>query len=469
MRKFLVAVLNVVFCLSLCLPLRSQEPDRSNAGPCTNPKLKRYPVSANSSGDSVEGGVCVEISPVNTLRNFVYISTTITQSAGPSPSSISGLSGEQPSAGAVTDIKDLEGRVGQVETSLLTHERDAAKLDDLLARLKEFILHSDESVLSGKFESLVHQIKDKKEEIGEGLLGKWQSTEYILRNIQDVRKRIADFRAANGSTLTDVQTKALDALNARLDAVQSKAAMEVAGTDLAKAVATKVGQLEYWKGVLGSFLELDDSVPKDPASKFAVHQDVPCKIVFNINKETAVKLTVGDRVPFFDGQQMSMQTHDALVTVKCASPFSLSAGVAFSLIEQREFTIQQSAVSPGSTTTVNKFGYSARSAVHPLPLAMVHMRFREWQQHRYALHATFGVAANVQGTNAGGSNAEYLPGLSFSLFRTMFLTAGVHIGKQASLAGGFRVGDQVPSGIDSPPIQTSYKVGPGFAITFTKP
>jgi len=302
--------------------------------------------------------------------------------------------------------------------------------------LKEFILHSDESVLSGKFKSLVHQIKDKKEEIGEGLLGKWQSTEYVLRNIQDVRKRIAAFRAANVSTLTDVQTKTLDALNARLDAVQSKAATEVAGTDLAKAVATKVGQLEYWKGVLGSFLEPDDSVPKDPASKFAVRQDVPCKIVFNINKETAVKLAVGDRVPFFDGQQMSMQTHDALVTVKCASPFSLSAGVAFSLIEQREFTIQQSAVAPGSTTTVNKFGYSARSPVHPLPLAMVHMRFREWQQHRYALHATFGVAANVQGTNAGGSNAEYLPGLSFSLFRTMFLTAGVHIGKQASLAGG---------------------------------
>jgi len=56
-----------------------------------------------------------------------------------------------------------------------------------------------------------------------------------------------------------------------------------------------------------------------------------------------------------------------------------------------------------------------------------------------------------------------------SLFRTMYITSGVHIGKQASLAGGFRVGDQVPSGITSPPIQTSYKAGLGLAITFTKP
>jgi len=71
----------------------------------------------------------VEISPVNTLRNFVYISTTITQSAGPSPSSISGLFGEQPSGGAVTDIKDLEGRVGQVETSLQRTSRGRFDFD----------------------------------------------------------------------------------------------------------------------------------------------------------------------------------------------------------------------------------------------------------------------------------------------------------------------------------------------------
>jgi hypothetical protein len=469
MKKILLASLNLVLCFSFCVPLRSQEEGVSNAGPCTNPRLKRYSVSATSSGDSVEGGVCVEISPVNRLRNFVYISTTITQSAGPSPSSVFTSSEPQSSGGPPANLQDVGGLVSNVETRLQNHERGVAKLDDVLAQLKDFILHSDESVLSGEFKSLVNQIKDQKGKISDALDGKWQPTDDILRNIEDIRKKIADFRTTHASSLADADTKTLETFNARLDAVQSKAATEVAGSDQAKTVATKVGQLEYWKGVLGTFLEPDDSVPKDLASKFAVHQDVPCKVFFNVNRETVVKLTVGDRVPFFDGQQMSMQTHDALITVKCASPFSLSAGVAFSLIEQREFTIQQSAVSPGSTTTVNKFGYSARSAVHPLPLAMVHMRFREWQQHRYAVHATFGVAANVQGTNAGGSNAEYLPGLSFSLFRTMFLTAGLHIGKQASLAGGFRVGDQVPTGIDSPPLQTSYKVGPGFAITFTKP
>jgi hypothetical protein len=471
MRNFSERASVAVLFFFSCLPVAAQLPDWSSAGPCTNPKLTRYSVSANSTGDTVEGGVCVEISPVNRLRNFVYISTTITQTVGPSPASVFSSSDKQtPSSGAVTGVNDLDGLVAAVETRWRTHENAVANLDDLLARLKEFVLHSDESVLSGEFASLVREIKTRKAEIDDALDNKkWQPTDDILINVHSVRDRIADFRTSRAAALTDSEKGALDALTARLNVVESKASTEVAGSDQAKAVATKIGQLQYWTGVLGTFLEPDKSLPKDPAGKFAVHQDVSCKTMFNFNRETAVKLTVGDRMPFFDGQPMSMQTHDALITVKCASPFSLSAGVAFSLIEQREFAIQQSPVAPGSATTVNTFGYSARSTVHPLPLAMAHMRIREWDEHRFAVHASFGVAANVQGTNAGGSDAEYLPSVSLSLFRTMFLSVGLHIGKQASLAGGFKVGDQVPASVTSPPIQTSYKAGPGFAITFTKP
>src|SRR5947209_3131481 len=132
MRNCLLAAPDAILSFLTCLPVAAQppahplqQPDRANAGPCTNPKLTRYPVSANSSGDTVEGGVCVEISPVNRLRNFVYISTTITQSAGPSPSSVFSPSEQQPPAsGEVRDMSDLEGRVAALETRLQTHERD---------------------------------------------------------------------------------------------------------------------------------------------------------------------------------------------------------------------------------------------------------------------------------------------------------------------------------------------------------
>ena len=456
---------------------QSQVTDTSNAGPCKNKKLTRYTESPNSSGDTLEGPACVE-APVNTLRNFVFISTSITQTAGPSPASIFPASGDKSlggGAGAGT-LAVLEGRLRSPRDELRLRLDDnraaAAHIDEVIARLREFVSHSDESVGGGHFDTLVIQIKTHKEEIDKLIDGGsgWKATDDILRMVHMVQSEWANFAVDHPGEFADpANTTKYNALKTQLDELETKALQQASGSDASKAIGKNMGLLIYWRDVLAGFLEPDGSLPLEPASKFVVHQDVPCRTLFNLNKSTAVKLTLGDRLPFFDGQQMSTQTHDAFVTVTCASPFSLSAGVAFSSIGQREFAIVQSAPATGSTTVVNKFGYSSKSAIHPLPLAMAHMRFYESESHRFAVHATFGIAANVQGTNAGGSNAEYLPGLSLSLFRTMYLTAGLHIGKQASLAGGFNVGDVVPSGITSPPLQTSYKAGAGFAVTFTKP
>jgi hypothetical protein len=458
-------------------------PDTLNAGPCNNAKLARYTESANSTSETVEGPACVEVSPVNTLRNFVFITTTSTQTAGPSPASIFPSSGDKSAGGgpAPNTLDDLSGRVRRAQADLRERQDSnrvaAARLDDLIGRLREFIAHSDESVGGGHFDTLINQIKDRKAQIDQALQNSrlsWKAGDDIVAEVHSVQNNWVNLPVDHPEVFSDPATKTdrtntYNALKTQLDDLETKALQQASGSDQAKAIGKNLGLLSYWSDVLGSFLEADGSVPHDPASKFVMHQDVPCRTLFNVNKQTAVKLTVGDRLPFFDGQPMSTQTRDAFVTVTCASPFSISGGVAFSFIEQREFAIVQSPTSPGATTTVNKFGFASRSTVHPLPLAMAHLRFYEWDKHRYALHATFGVAANIQGTNAGGSNAEYLPGLSFSLFRTMYLTVGIHIGKQASLAGGFNVGDTVPSGITSPPIQTSSKTGAGFAITFTKP
>jgi hypothetical protein len=454
----------------------------SNGGPCSNGKLARYTESPNSTGETVEGPACVEASPVNTLRNFIYITTASTQTAGPSPGSIFATSGDKSfGAGAgPTSLDELAARVRRTQTELRlrldSNRTAAAQLDDLIARLREFIAHSDESVGGGHFAGLVKQIKTFKDEIDPAVKNGsgWRAADDLVRQVHAVQSDWANFPVDHPDVFADAATRAdranvYNALKLQLDDLETKSLQQASGGEQAKVIGKNLGLLSYWSNVLGGFLEPDGSLPTDPVGKFVVHQDVPCQVLFNINKSTTVKLTIGDRLPLFDAQPMSTQTHDAFVTVKCTSPFSLSAGVAFSSIERREFAIVQSPTSPGAATTVNKFGYSSKSAINPLPLAMAHMRFYESDSHWIAMHASFGVAANVQGANAGGSSADYLPGLTVSLFRTMYLTAGVHIGKQASLAGGFNVGDVVPPSITTPPLQTSYKVGAGFAITFTKP
>jgi len=100
---------------------------------------------------------------------------------------------------------------------------------------------------------------------------------------------------------------------------------------------------------------------------------------------------------------------------------------------------------------------------------MVHVRLKDWDEHRYGLHFSFGVGANINGQNAGGSSPEFLTGLSLSFLRTLYLTGALDIAKQPKLSGGFKVGDVVPTDITAPPVSSSYKPGFGFAVTFTKP
>jgi len=156
------------------------------------------------------------------------------------------------------------------------------------------------------------------------------------------------------------------------------------------------------------------------------------------------------------------------LTVECTSPFTISAGVAFSTIGQHQFAIQPTSATPPATGTVNTFVATDTSDFHPLPLGMIHARLYEFSD-TVALHASFGMAGNFQSQSAGGSSAGFLIGPSFSLFRTMFLTPGLYIGEKAGIGAGFRVNELVPSNITTVPLETSYTTGFGFAITFTKP
>lgn len=105
-----------------------------------------------------------------------------------------------------------------------------------------------------------------------------------------------------------------------------------------------------------------------------------------------------------------------------------------------------------------------------MPIGMVHVRLRDWSEHKYGFHATLGVAGDIKDQNSGGSAVEFLPGVSFSFWRTMFVSLGPHIGTKASLAGDFSEGEPVPTDITSitGQVKRSYTVGFGFAITFSK-
>jgi len=198
---------------------------------------------------------------------------------------------------------------------------------------------------------------------------------------------------------------------------------------------------------------------------FSLSTSADCEFAFSRTKTTSVVLT---RVDLMPGTTATGPETVLSLSVECTSPFTVSAGVAFSTIGEHQFAIQPSLATPPATGTVNEFVATETSSFHPLPIAMIHARLCEFNDE-VALHASLGMAGNFQSQNAGGSSVEFLIGPSISLFRTMFFTPGLHIGAKTSIAGGFSVGEMVPPNITAVPLQKSYTLGFGFAVTFTKP
>jgi len=227
------------------------------------------------------------------------------------------------------------------------------------------------------------------------------------------------------------------------------------------AISKKLGIASYWKTASDARTLTPDS--------FVRQVEVTCSPLFNRNSQTALKLTLMDRVPIFDQQAPTAQPKDNLLVVQCGSRFSLTAGAGFSTIPNKEFSIVKGAATSPATTATNRFGVLADPRIHPLPMAAVHARLAETSGHRLALHASFGAGANVRSQISGGSSVEFLLGPSVSFLRTIFFTAGAHLGKSTGLAGGFRPDDPVPTDVTSVQVTNAYTVRWGFAVTFTKP
>lgn len=454
-------------------------------------------LSINDSGKMVEGPVCAQIF-VNTFRYGAEFGKTVSYTGGPNlpsifpsnftPGGAEPLKTETPKAETlnahfitdVTAIQSLQGQLFGLEGIIRGTSSDT---DKYLAKLRALIVQTDEALETGGPKAEVALVKDPgtQKDMDDALrsASNWKTTDGIVAALQRLQ---ADLNAlpirfpSNTATVTgdpcsdtnlvqlgwadwskcrDAQYKAAQSTVA---AALTEAAPWTSDGDKAAQFAKKIGIIQYWKNTTITLTE----------DSFKLQAEVTCGILFNKNEQTVLKLLMVDRTSVFDGQLGQAQVKDGLLTVTCSSPFAITAGAAFSTIQNQQFAIVKS-LPPSGPTSINTFGVTSDSKVNPYPIAMAHARLRESAGQRYALHFSFGVGANLNGDNSGGSSPEFLTGLSISFLRTIFVTGGLDIGKQSKLSGGFKLGGTVPTDITAPPVSSSYTAGFGFAITFTKP
>lgn len=253
----------------------------------------------------------------------------------------------------------------------------------------------------------------------------------------------------------------VDLLLARLQALR-ESVVELShdgGPDgpAAKFDAAQEG-LRRWREIFVAARDLGASYFELP------YEEEDCGFAFGQNKETKFTLFKRDRSDA-DAEEDEVE----LITVVCSSPFSVSGGFGFSTVNEREFVFVQSTKSVtenGQTTqqVVNRFGFKNNSSFRPIPLLLLNTRIREWND-RYALHISAGAGVDIK-TGEAGTDVEFIVGPSVSFKRSLFLTAGVHVGRVPKLAGGFELGQEVPEGVEEPPVEKAWKPGFIFALTY---
>ncbi|HXN71350.1 MAG TPA: hypothetical protein VN861_02220 [Candidatus Acidoferrales bacterium] len=480
-RPFLLLVLMYALVPSHALAM----PNTTNAGCPAGASTWDFYVGSNGSvgesGRTKEGPVCVQIH-YNRLRFRLLVNFDTTQAKGPDLSSVL-LTGTVSGAGAAGGNVDETQRAADLQNilaALSRQDRDASAVTTGIDSVKALVAFLDDLIASHS--SIPDAVIDMKYK---DLRPSLQASERLVTGIL-VTDSVTGGCPANpatpvaGSILDTLQQYRSDATfyaanKDSVDRATTLANLYRCGAPKQTSLPGNVAVLKFWDErfqEIGLSTGLSDAnlSQVQVASFFAISTYLQCGNIFNQSSNTAASLTTYDETATLSGNlgAPSAQQDKGFFTVTCASPFSVSAGVEFSTIPSREFAIVKSAGGTNNTS-INTFGFSSQSSFHPLPVAIAHVRLWESQNQKYALHFSAGASGNIQGQNSGGSSAEFITGGSVSFFRTIFVTAGLHVGTKTSLAGGFKIGETVPSDITTVPVTKSYTTGFGLAITFTKP
>ncbi len=334
----------------------------------------------------------------------------------------------------------------------LRNVKVAADETDSLVRASDDILIKGADQIIARLPNIISKIDDAKqapwpdEDISE-LLGDLAGLKTALRDISD-----KDWLKDN-KTRYDNAHAAIDQLREKLQAVSHN--------NDQNGLASKFDEAQK---KLSNWHSLFQAAQEAGINFFTQNIEVRCGFVFAAGKETKLKLTQKDRLAPDNNQAIVKD----LVTVECSSPLSVSGGFGLSTLEEREFIFVQStkqttdAMGKPVQTLIQRFGFKNNSSFRTLPVLLLNTRF--WEPNdTFALHASAGAAVDIKGQV--GTDIEFIVGPSLSFKRVMFITPGLHVGRVAQLVGGFKIDDEVPAGVASPPIVKSWQ--PCFALSVT--
>jgi len=234
--------------------------------------------------------------------------------------------------------------------------------------------------------------------------------------------------------------------------------------------ATQQRAIALWMGRMAQFATSKIAAPVNQGPQprpdltdedLALAVDADCKTIFGRGKTSTVSYVVTDLFAS-DNQVVSKA-----IAITCLPVLAVTTGIGFSTLGDQTPAFVDTAGPPatpgGPPTVVQQLGYSDRSSVKPLYMVQVNGRLFG-PPDGVSGHASLGIGAVNRNDT---TTVEFILGGSISFKSAVFVTLGLHFGKQAQIGGGFTEGEAKPADLDA--IPTTNGLRKGFAISVTFP
>jgi hypothetical protein len=459
-------------------------------------------------GDTSTQNTCVQFKNLNTLKYRIDFSNKTTRTEGPDISSLPFLPKLTPTstsattqAGTAAPTEDtapviaLSKRIGQPMDAKATIKSDFEKLDERFNKVARGLNNVETSIRtnieepinvavtaiqdahkksvrlansadfylqSNNVSGLLTEVGQTKDLVDPALRKTWPTQEITnaLNNLGDLALELESLRLdplspTHNQDVTSEAWAAWLAVNQdKFNRVKDRIAELTTKVNTTNNGVTAFNEA---KNVLADWQLIINNVDKQKEAAFEQEAFVSCQTDEGEGKSSKLTMSKSDRTV----SNPTAVTREVL-TVNCYSRVAFTAGFNFSSLDEKEFSVVESAGSTANTT-VKKFGFTNRSSFRPSPLALLNIRFTENPVLNW--HASFGAVVDLKGQT--GTDVEPIAGVSFSIRRLIFITPfALHFGRVNKLAGGFKEGDVVPDGIATPPIEKAWKVGYTGGITF---
>jgi hypothetical protein len=346
-----------------------------------------------------------------------------------------------------------------------------SKIEDALVKvatatngIQQLLASSDAALKEDSADAVVASVRAVLPMLATAVTARWPESD-ILTNLAALATLRTDVNAIPAVSATDKPRydyllSRISVLEGLLDAVNNQSAS-------AKAFSDAQTKLTSWQLILNGIVGKADSA-KSSAKAFELDAiTIGCGFTFDQNKESKLELITKDR----GAAPETPEQRTEIITVVCSSPMSVSGGFAVTHLNEQEFGFvdsQKTTVDPttktSSVTNVSRIGLLKNSGFRTVPVIVVNTRVYEPND---LVSVAFSAGAGVDVKSGSvGTDVEYLFGPSISFWRTLTVTWGIYVGRTLTLAGGYNLGDDVPTGLSAPPVIKSWDKAQFIAFSY---